>query len=94
MWQSSKEGPYEVRVTGGRVAEPIIGVQGTVATFGSEPIIGVRIKLSFEAVGKQNDRNALRSGALIGGWLEMMKLPLLLGGYIITRTTAVRGVRF
>ncbi|GJX35638.1 hypothetical protein Tco_0247195 [Tanacetum coccineum] len=73
---------YEVRVTGGRVAEPIIGVQGTVATFGSEPIIGVMIKLSFEAVGKQKDRNALRFGALIGGWLEMMKLPLPLGGYI------------
>ncbi|GKF83344.1 hypothetical protein Tco_0245000, partial [Tanacetum coccineum] len=51
-----------------------------IATFGSEPIIGVRIKLSFKAVGKQNDRNALRSGALIGGWLEMMKLPLALGG--------------
>ncbi|GKF17566.1 hypothetical protein Tco_0062484 [Tanacetum coccineum] len=85
---------YEVRVTGGRVAEPIIGVQGTVATFGSEPIVGVMIKLSFEVVGKQKDRNAVRSGALIGGWLEMTKLPLPLGGYIITRKTTVGCVRF
>ncbi|GKF28848.1 hypothetical protein Tco_0095190 [Tanacetum coccineum] len=45
--------------------------------------------LSFEAVGKQKDRNAFRSGALIGGWLEMTKLPLPLGRYIITSTTAV-----
>ncbi|GKB18605.1 hypothetical protein Tco_0852528 [Tanacetum coccineum] len=77
------------RVTDGRVAEQIISVQGTVATFGSEPIIGVMMKLSFEAVGKQKDRNALRSGVLIGGWLEMTKLPLSLGRYIIRRTTAV-----
>ncbi|GJZ10156.1 retrovirus-related pol polyprotein from transposon TNT 1-94 [Tanacetum coccineum] len=33
-----------------------------------------------------------RSGALIGGWLEMTKLPLPLGGYIITRTAAIGGL--
>ncbi|GKC61845.1 hypothetical protein Tco_1089443 [Tanacetum coccineum] len=45
----------------------------------------------YEAVRKQNDRNSVRSGALIGGWIEMTKLSLPLGGYIITRTAAVGG---
>ncbi|GJW56577.1 reverse transcriptase domain-containing protein [Tanacetum coccineum] len=47
----------------------------------------------YEAVVMQNDRNALRSGALIGGWLEMTKLPLPLGGYINQQTLQEKCVR-